>query len=89
MEMRAARRLAKDRKKINPINLHDLGLYDENMAPNIHGYKNKNKNSNNNNADISPMDINLSINWDMVGGLQDHIQKLKEMVILPLLYQRI
>merc|ERR1719233_1210844 len=39
-------------------------------------------------ADISPMDIDLKVDWNMVGGLQHHVQKLKEMVILPLLYPK-
>ena len=32
------------------------------------------------------MEIDLNISWNMVGGLEHHVQKLKEMVVLPLLY---
>ena len=37
-------------------------------------------------ADADPLGVNLSVNFDQVGGLQGHIDKLKEMVQLPLLY---
>jgi len=83
MEMRRERRLRKERKKINPIEIHDLGLYDQGMAPSMNKKKSKEGP-----ADISPMDIDLKVDWNMVGGLQHHVQKLKEMVILPLLYPK-
>ncbi len=37
-------------------------------------------------ADIEPMSMDSTCNWDNVGGLESHINSLKEMVILPLLY---
>ncbi|KAG7376788.1 ATPase AAA domain-containing protein 2B [Phytophthora pseudosyringae] len=37
-------------------------------------------------ADITPVEINRSVTWDSVGGLKSHIEALKEMVMLPLLY---
>ncbi|SPO00510.1 related to 26S proteasome subunit YTA7 [Cephalotrichum gorgonifer] len=37
-------------------------------------------------ADADPLGVDLSVNFDQVGGMQGHIDKLKEMVQLPLLY---
>lgn len=37
-------------------------------------------------ADITPVEIDRSITWESVGGLESHIEALKEMVMLPLLY---
>lgn len=31
----------------------------------------------------------VAVNWDAVGGLDHHIQSLKEMVMFPLLYPEI
>jgi hypothetical protein len=39
-------------------------------------------------ADITPLEVDQKINFDHVGGLDDHINKLKEMVMLPLLYPK-
>jgi len=32
------------------------------------------------------MKIDLNVSWDQVGGLKGHVNKLKEMILLPLLY---
>ncbi|GLD94780.1 hypothetical protein PINS_up003404 [Pythium insidiosum] len=37
-------------------------------------------------ADISPVEVDRSITWESIGGLEKHIEALKEMVMLPLLY---
>ncbi|KAI9895285.1 hypothetical protein PsorP6_019187 [Peronosclerospora sorghi] len=37
-------------------------------------------------ADITPIEVDGTITWDSVGGLESHIESLKEIVILPLLY---
>ena len=76
-EYRKLRRMVKNRSKIKPINLNDMGIYKDNIAP---------KMKKGNYADISPMNINLNVNWENIGGLKNHIKKLKEMVMLPLLY---
>eukprot|EP01084_Bolivina_argentea_P296467 510614_1 len=85
MEIREQKRIRKERRKIKPIQLHDLGLYDDAMAPNLNHNK-RQKHNKTDPADITPMEIDMNIGWDMVGGLEGHVQKLKEMVILPLLY---
>lgn len=40
-------------------------------------------------ADIDPLGVDQSINFDSVGGLKDYITQLKEMVTLPLLYPEV
>ncbi|CAJ1077452.1 ATPase family AAA domain-containing protein 2B isoform X1 [Xyrichtys novacula] len=40
-------------------------------------------------ADVDPMNLDTSVKFDSVGGLSDHIQSLKEMVVFPLLYPEI
>lgn len=40
-------------------------------------------------ADADPLGVDQNVNFDAVGGLQDHIDKLKEMVALPLLYPEV
>ena len=37
-------------------------------------------------ADIDPIQVDPSVKFDSVGGLDRHIESLKEMVVLPLLY---
>ena len=32
------------------------------------------------------MGVDASVSWDSVGGLQQHVTALKEMVMLPMLY---
>ncbi|XP_045916512.1 ATPase family AAA domain-containing protein 2B isoform X1 [Micropterus dolomieu] len=40
-------------------------------------------------ADVDPMNLDSSVTFDSVGGLSNHIQSLKEMVVFPLLYPEI
>ena len=40
-------------------------------------------------ADADPLGIDQNVNFDSVGGLQGHIDQLKEMVALPLLYPEV
>jgi hypothetical protein len=40
-------------------------------------------------ADADPLGVDQNVSFDSVGGLQDHIDHLKEMVSLPLLYPEI
>lgn len=40
-------------------------------------------------ADTDPLGVSTSISFDSVGGLGSHIQQLKEMVSLPLLYPEV
>lgn len=40
-------------------------------------------------ADTDPLGVNVNVTFEQVGGLDDHIASLKEMVTLPLLYPEI
>ena len=40
-------------------------------------------------ADIDPMNIDRSVTFDSIGGLSEHIQSLKEMIVFPLLYPEV
>ncbi|KAF8505437.1 AAA-domain-containing protein [Russula emetica] len=40
-------------------------------------------------ADADPLGVNQSVTFDEVGGLDDHINSLKEMTLLPLLYPEV
>ncbi len=40
-------------------------------------------------ADVSPMELDLAVKFDSVGGCASHINNLKEMVVFPLLYPEI
>ncbi|XP_037072228.1 ATPase family AAA domain-containing protein 2-like [Pollicipes pollicipes] len=40
-------------------------------------------------ADVDPMAVDKDVNFDMIGGLRDHIRDLKEMILLPLLYPEV
>ncbi|KAF2003896.1 AAA-domain-containing protein [Amniculicola lignicola CBS 123094] len=40
-------------------------------------------------ADADPLGVDPNVNFEGVGGLDDHINKLKEMVMLPLLYPEV
>ncbi|EMD41130.1 hypothetical protein CERSUDRAFT_111699 [Gelatoporia subvermispora B] len=40
-------------------------------------------------ADADPLGVNQNVTFDEVGGLEDHINSLKEMTLLPLLYPEV
>ncbi|KAI0301883.1 hypothetical protein B0F90DRAFT_1839015 [Multifurca ochricompacta] len=40
-------------------------------------------------ADADPLGVNKNVTFDEVGGLDDHINSLKEMTLLPLLYPEV
>ncbi|THH05437.1 hypothetical protein EW145_g4792 [Phellinidium pouzarii] len=40
-------------------------------------------------ADADPLGVNANVTFDEVGGLDDHINSLKEMTLLPLLYPEV
>ncbi len=40
-------------------------------------------------ADANPIALDTSVTWNEVGGLENHVNALKEMVLLPLLYPEI
>ncbi|RYO76823.1 hypothetical protein DL762_009679 [Monosporascus cannonballus] len=62
-----------------PLNLEALGS--GGAAPNVGRVKNQKAL-----ADADPLGVDLSVDFSQVGGMQSHIEQLKEMVQLPLLY---
>lgn len=40
-------------------------------------------------ADVDPLGVNMDIDFDQIGGLEQHVKQLKEMVSLPLLYPEV
>ncbi|KAJ3753388.1 P-loop containing nucleoside triphosphate hydrolase protein, partial [Lentinula raphanica] len=40
-------------------------------------------------ADADPLGVNVNVTFDEIGGLDDHINSLKEMTLLPLLYPEV
>ena len=40
-------------------------------------------------ADVQPMEMDMGVSFDSVGGLKDHVDSLKEMVMFPLLYPEV
>ena len=40
-------------------------------------------------ADVSPMDIDMGVTFDAIGGLDEHLNNLKEMCMFPLLYPEV
>ena len=40
-------------------------------------------------ADVDPLGVNMDVDFTQIGGLGDHVQRLKEMVSLPLLYPEV
>lgn len=40
-------------------------------------------------ADVQPMEMDMGVTFDSVGGVDEHINSIREMVIFPLLYPEI
>jgi len=41
------------------------------------------------NSRTMPLEVDKSVNWESIGGLDSHIHLVKEMVLLPLLYPQV
>ncbi|CAG9537519.1 unnamed protein product [Cercopithifilaria johnstoni] len=84
-ECHRLRRMNKARAQLRPVNNDDLSytigvrelIRRKAGAANISG------------SDIDPMHIDRSIDFSKIGGLDCHIQSLKEVVLFPLLYGEI
>ena len=80
-ERRKSRSMAKARKRCLPMNMSP----DEGLA----GITKERQQIGSSLADIDPMSVDRSVMFDSIGGLKEHIQSLKEMVIFPLLYPEV
>jgi SpoVK/Ycf46/Vps4 family AAA+-type ATPase len=74
-------------EKLLPINWRDAGVY--NIDPDESALLSRHKDATKQRADIQPLVIDKSIDWNEVGGLDGHIRALKEMVLLPLMYPEV
>lgn len=70
------RRLRKERDSVLPVELGSLGG----------SVRDKVSRKDLNRADVMPVAVDASVGFSSVGGLDSHVQALKEMVVLPLLY---
>ncbi|ORX84434.1 AAA-domain-containing protein [Anaeromyces robustus] len=84
-------------RSIVPLNIKELLLAEQKVLQQMHLSSNPNDNEilknmltkdGQNIADTDQVDVK-PIDFNMVGGLDEHIQSLKEMVILPLLYPEV
>jgi hypothetical protein len=74
------RRQNNERNKIKPVNMN----FDPQQG--VQPANSTNRGKKVQPADIDPIIIDQTIDWNSVGGLDNHIASLKEMVVLPLLY---
>ena len=85
-------RLQKERDSIQPINMNNLNNI-TGSGPSGGGMGGSVRDSVSTRdlarADVTPIAIDPSLGFPSVGGLDSHIQALKEMVILPLLYPEV
>jgi len=80
-ERRKARSMSKARKRCLPMNISP--------EEGVTGIMKDRQNIGSSLADIDPMTVDRSVTFESIGGLQQHIQSLKEMVIFPLLYPEV
>ena len=77
-QKRKTKRMNIERSKMMPLN---FGKGDVTQAI----FKDRSK-AGSSMADISPMEINMNVTFESIGGLDEHVDKLREMVMFPLLY---
>ena len=80
-DRRKARSMTKARKRCLPMNISP--------EEGVTGIIKDRQNIGSSLADIDPMTVDRNVTFDSIGGLQQHIQSLKEMVIFPLLYPEV
>ena len=77
-EMRKSKRMNIEREKMRPLNMDKR---DVNKAI----FKDRSK-AGSSLADVQPMEMDMGVTFESVGGLKEHVNALKEMVMFPLLY---
>lgn len=81
-ERRKAKSMARARNRCLPMNLVDEDLTNCNV---LRGRLKIGSSL----ADVDPMTVDRSVTFDSIGGLVKHIQALKEMLLLPLMYPEV
>lgn len=71
---------------MTPASAHAPGFADNLGGPSALGKVTRDKTML---ADVDPLGVDQNVNFEGVGGLDDHINHLKEMVMLPLLYPEV
>ncbi|XP_038056718.1 ATPase family AAA domain-containing protein 2-like [Patiria miniata] len=79
-ERRKKKSMARSRMRCLPMNM---------VAEDVTGVKKDRQKIGSSLADVDPMSIDTTVTFDSVGGLNQHIQALKEMVVFPLLYPEV
>merc|ERR1719357_1700314 len=77
-EMRKSKRMNIEREKMRPLNM-------DKREVNKAIFKDRSK-AGSSLADVQPMEMDMGVTFESVGGLKEHVNALKEMVMFPLLY---
>ena len=77
-EMRKSKRMTLEREKMRPMNM-------DKREVNKSIFKDR-SNAGASLADVQPMEMDMGVTFESVGGLKEHVNALKEMVMFPLLY---
>ena len=77
-DKRKTKRMMLEREKMRPLNMNKNDV-------NKSIFKDRSK-SGSSLADVQPMEMDMGVTFESVGGLKEHVNALKEMVMFPLLY---
>lgn len=72
-----ADRYNRHRSRFRPARPDTFASDDESHAPGV------------NPSPIEPMEVDVNLSWDDIGGMDHHVRALKEMVFLPLMYPEV
>lgn len=81
------RRLQQELDSIRPLNMRDIENRGSSSSSSsvVHDKASTRDLSR---ADVLPVAVDSDVGFQQVGGLDDHVKALKEMVVLPLLYRK-
>lgn len=80
-ERRKARSMVRARNRCLPFNFQEKDLFE--------GVLRDRAKIGSSLADVDPMQVDKEVMFDRVGGLDSHIQQLKEMILFPLIYPEV
>lgn len=80
-ERRKARSMVRARNRCLPLNFQEKDLFE--------GVLRDRAKIGSSLADVDPMHVDKDVVFDRVGGLDSHIQQLKEMILFPLIYPEV
>eukprot|EP00049_Salpingoeca_infusionum_P006604 m.109108 g.109108 ORF g.109108 m.109108 type:complete len:1314 (+) comp13363_c0_seq2:173-4114(+) len=82
---RKARSMAHARQQLLPVNYHSISKDERRVLQARAGQGGVGASG----ADVEPMTIDKTTNFDNLGGLDHHIRALKEMIVFPFLYPEV